>query len=317
MKAAVVTSFGEPPRYDDIPEPTVPGGAGGHEMVVRVLAAGLHPRVRSLAERAHGPSEGVLPLVPGIDGVGVGSDGQRRYFVQEGNRPGTMAEQTVIDTWHSVRLPPACDPVKIAAGISPAMSSWLALRHRADFRAGQDILILGAAGRVGQMAVEVARVFGAGKVVAAGRDASQLAGLAAAGAAETVSLDALDLIVEAAADVDIVLDYMWGELAVTAMTLMAAARGDRAKPLSWVSVGSAAGPDAPIPSAALRGSALRITGCGQGAVAPGQVLAEIPEIARCLSSGVLSVDAQAVPLADVERAWTESAGTTRSIVLVP
>jgi NADPH:quinone reductase-like Zn-dependent oxidoreductase len=311
MKAAVVSSFGEPPRYGDVPEPAA-SGPGMHEMVVNVLAAGLHPRVRSQASTGQ-----ALPLVPGVDGVGVGRDGQRRYFVQGGGRPGTMAEQTVIDTWRSVPLPAACDPVKIAAGIDPAMSSWLALRHRADFRAGQDILIFGGAGRSGQIAVQAARLFGAGKVIAAARDASEADGLTAAGAARTVSLDALDLVVEAAADVDIVLDYMWGEPAATAMSLMIAARGDRARPLNWVCAGSAAGATAPVPSAMLRAAGLRITGSGQGAVGTEKILAEIPEIARCLSSGVLSVDARTVPLADVEQAWTEPADTARSIVLVP
>lgn len=314
MKAAVVTSFGEPPRYEEVPEPTA---VGTHDMVVRVLAAGLHPRVRSQADGSHYTSEGALPLVPGIDGVGIGRDGQRRYFMQEANRPGTMAEQTVIDTWHSVALPPACDSVKAAAGINPAMSSWLALRHRADFRAGQDILILGATGSAGRMAVQVARMFGAGKIVAAGRDASRLDGLQTAGATAIVTLDAVDLVAEAAADVDIVLDYIWGDPAAATMTLIVAARGDRGKPLTWVSTGSAAGAAAPVPSAALRASRLRIVGSGQGSVTTGEIIAELPEIVRSVSSGVLSVDARAVPLADVEKAWAESAGAPQRIVLVP
>jgi NADPH:quinone reductase-like Zn-dependent oxidoreductase len=281
-------------------------------MVVNVLAAGLHPRVRSQAV-----ADGELPLIPGVDGVGVGSDGRRRYFVQDGGRPGTMAEQTVIDSWRSVPLPPACDPVTIAAGISPAMSSWLALRHRADFHAGQDILVFGAGGTPGRMAVQIARQFGAGKVIAAAREESEVDALFAAGAAGAMPLDALDLVVEAASDVDIVLDYMWGEPAITAMSLMIAARGDRARPLTWVSVDSVAGATAPLPSAMLRAAGLRVTGSGQGAVGGKKVLAEIPEIARCLSSGVLSVEARTVPLADVEQAWTDPSDPARSIVLVP
>lgn len=311
MKAAVVTSFGAPPRYDDVAEPAA---SGRHDMVVRVLAAGLHPHVRSQADEARCAPEGVLPFVPGTDGVGVGTDGQRRYFFQEDNWPGTMAEQTLIDTWRSIRLPAACDPVKIAAGISPVLPAWLALRYQADFRAGQDILIFGADGDASQRAIQVARLFGAGRIIAAVRDES---GPVADGVTETVSLDALDLVVDAAADVDIVLDYLWGEPAATAMTFIAAARGNRGKRLTWVSMGTAAGPAAPLPAAALRASRLRIAGSGQGSVTTAEIIAEIPEIVRSVSSGVLSTEVLAVPLADVEKAWTDPADGTRSIVLVP
>lgn len=311
MKAAVVSSFGEPPRYDEVPEPAA---SGSHDMVVRVLAAGLHPHVRSRADGACSPSAGALPFVPGTDGVGVGADGQRRYFFQEDSRPGTMAEQTVIDTWHSIRLPAACDPVKIAAGISPALPAWLALRYQADFRAGQDILIFGADGGASQMAIQVARLFGAGRIIAACRDES---GPAAAGVTETVSLDALDLVVDAAGDADIVLDYLWGEPAATAMTFLAASRGNRGKRLAWVSMGAAAGPAAPLPAAALRASRLRIAGSGQGSVTTSEITAELPEIVRSVSSGVLSTETVAVPLADVEKAWADPAAATRSIVFVP
>lgn len=309
MKAAVVTSLGEAPRYDDV---LVPAADGPRERVVRVLAAGLHPDVRSQA--------GGTPFVPGIDGIGAGGDGRPRYFLQEAGWPGTMAEQALIDSWRSVPLPAACDPVRLAAGIYPALPSWLALRNRAGLRTGQEVLVLGAAGGAGgagRMAVQVARLLGAGRVVAAAPGPSQWSGAASAGADETVSLDALDLVVEAAADVDIVLDYLWGGLAVTAMTLMVAARGDRGKPLHWVLADASAGPSAPVPAAVLRGSGLRISGSGPGSATADEITREVPEIARSVSSGVLSVDARAVPLADVEKTWAAPAGDRQSIVFVP
>src|SRR5580700_8350039 len=95
MKAAVVSSFGTAPRYEDFPSPP-PGGAG--EVVVDVLAAGLHPRVRSQADGSHYTSTGELPLVPGIDGVGRDPDGRLRYFVLPDTTTGAMAEQTLVDT---------------------------------------------------------------------------------------------------------------------------------------------------------------------------------------------------------------------------
>jgi NADPH:quinone reductase-like Zn-dependent oxidoreductase len=132
MKAAVVSSFDSPPRYQEFPAP-VP--AGGHEMLVDVLAAGLHPRVRSQANGSHYTSTDELPLVPGIDGVGRGPDGRLRYFILPETTMGAMAEQTVIDTRRSVVLPDGADPVAVAAAMNPAMSSWVALSQRVSFEA--------------------------------------------------------------------------------------------------------------------------------------------------------------------------------------
>src|SRR5271163_2815663 len=186
MKAAVVSSFDAPPRYQDFPDP-VP--AGDDEMLVDVLAAGLHPRVRSQADGSHYTSTDELPLVPGIDGVGRGRDGLLRYFVLPDTRVGAMAEQTVIDIRSSVVLPGGTDPVAVAAAMNPAMSSWVALRQRVRFQPGQDVLVLAATGNAGQMAVQIAKLLGANNVIAAGRDAARLAMLPALGAAATVLLD--------------------------------------------------------------------------------------------------------------------------------
>jgi len=78
-----------------------------------------------------------------------------------------------------VVLPDSTDPVAVAAAMNPAMSSWVALRQRVPFQPGQDVLVLGATGSAGQLAVQVARLFGAKNVIAAGRDAGRLAALAA------------------------------------------------------------------------------------------------------------------------------------------
>ena len=185
MKAAVVSSFGAAPRYAAFP---APAPAGDHDMILDVIAAGLHPRVRSQADGSHYTSTGELPLVPGIDGVGRGPDGLLRYFILPDTRVGAMAEQTVIDTRRSIVLPAGSDPIAVAAAMNPAMSSWIALRQRVPFQPGQDVLVLGATGHAGRLAVQVARLLGAGHVIAAGRDATRLAALPALGATGTVPL---------------------------------------------------------------------------------------------------------------------------------
>ena len=323
MHAAVVTTFDSAPRYQEFPAP-VP--ADQDEMLVDVLAAGLHPRVRSQANGSHYTSTRELPLVPGIDGVGRGPDGRLRYFLLPDTTMGAMAEQTVIDVRRSVVLPDSTDPVAVAAAMNPAMSSWVALRQRVPFQPGQDVLVLGATGSAGQLAVQIARLFGAKNVIAAGRDAGRLAALPALGATATVRLggdagedgDAGETALgQAAADVDVVIDYLWGEPAAAAMIAVVTHRADRGRPLSWIQIGSVAGPTAPIPSAALRACRLQIVGSGQGSVSAREYVAELPAIAEAITAGTLDVGARAVPLADVEQAWAAAAETKQRIVLTP
>jgi NADPH:quinone reductase-like Zn-dependent oxidoreductase len=316
MKAAVVSSFDSAPRYQEFPAP-IP--AGEDELLVDVLAAGLHPRVRSQADGSHYTSTGELPLVPGVDGVGRGPDGLLRYFVLPDTTLGAMAEQTVIDPRRSIVLPAAADPVALAAAMNPAMSSWVALRQRGSFQPGQDVLVLGATGNAGQMAVQVARRLGAGQIIAAGRDAERLAALPALGATATVPLgpsDTAERLAKAAADVDVVLDYLWGPPAADAMVAIVTNRADRGKPLSWIEIGSVAGPTAEIPSAALRAARLQLVGSGQGSVSTREYLAELDVLAQEIAAGAIDVDARAVPLAQVEQAWAAT-GANHRIVLVP
>jgi len=119
---------------------------GRDKVVVEVLAAALHPRVRSQANGSHYTGTGRLPLVPGIDAVVRDPKGRLRYAVLGDSILGTLAERTVIELDRSVILPSGTDPVLVAAAVSPVMSSWIALRRRIDFRRGQRVLILGGPG---------------------------------------------------------------------------------------------------------------------------------------------------------------------------
>ena len=310
MKAAVVTAFDAPPRYLDFPNPVARGKG---ETVVDVLAAGLHPRVRSQADGSHYTSTGALPLVPGVDAVVRDPQGRIRYAVLDDTALGTMAERTVIELDRSVVLPDRTDPVLLAAAMNPAMSSWVALRQRIDFGRGQRVLVLGATGNAGRMAIQVAKRFGAALVIAARRDQARLGELKGLGADETCTFDQL----AAAAEVDVVLDYVWGEPAAKAMADLLTARRDRSRPLTWIQIGSVAGPDAPVPSAALRSARLQIVGSGIGSVPGRDFVKEIPKLAEAVTEGAFDVRARAVPLSGVEQAWTAAAQTSDRIVLVP
>jgi NADPH:quinone reductase-like Zn-dependent oxidoreductase len=307
MHAAVVRSFDNPPRYEsyDAPEPAEPG-----ELVIDVLAVGLHPRVRSGASGKHYTSTGTLPMIPGIDGVGRLPDGQRIYFVAPDDAWGSMAERAVIDPRRAVPLPENVDAAKVAAAMNPAMSSWVALRRRVPLAEGQSVLVLGASGNAGAMAVQVAKRLGAGRVVGAGRNADRLAGLADIGADEVVALDddtavTAERLANAAAEVDVVIDYLWGEPAANAMMALLQARSDRSRALDWIQIGSVAGATMELPSVLLRSANLRIQGNGQGAVSPRGYLAELPSLIEEIDAGTIEVKAREVPLCDVEQAWNE------------
>jgi NADPH:quinone reductase-like Zn-dependent oxidoreductase len=184
------------------------------------------------------------------------------------------------------------------------------------------VLILGATGNAGTMAVQVARRLGAGRIVAAGRNGDRLAALATLGAETTVQLtddpDATAAaLAEAAAEVDIVIDYLWGEPAQQAMLALLRERADRSRALDWIQIGAVAGPTIELPSVALRSANLRLQGSGQGSVSPEGYLAELPSLVAEIGSGAIAVHPRPWPLAEVERAWLEQEAPGERIVLVP
>ncbi len=308
MHAAVVTSFDEPPRYRvfDTPVPR-----GEHEVLGDVIAVGLHPRVRSGASGSHYTSTDELPLVPGIDGVARLPDGKRVYFVASETHCGTMAEKAIVDTRRMVVLPDDADAVRVAAAMNPAMSSWVALRRRVPLEAGQDVLVLGVTGNAGQMAVQVAKRLGAGRVVGAGRDPERLREAKSLGADEVVALSddpkiSAAAIAAAACEVDLVLDYLWGPPAQEAIPALLRKRSDRSRSLNWIQIGSVAGPTIELPSVALRSANFRLQGNGQGAVSPRAYLAELPSLVDEIMAHRLKVTTVTVGLREVETAWQSS-----------
>lgn len=315
MKAAVIPAFGQPPRYDDIDEPAPQRPA---DMVVDVLAAGLHHLARGRASGAHYASAAqALPRVAGVDGVGRGADGKLRYFAQGPGQPGTMADRTVIEPGHSIELPPDSDPIAVAGGMNPAMASWLALRCRVPFRRGQKVLVLGATGSSGRLAVQIARHLGASQVVAAGRNEHQLAQLPALGASETVALGDARL-GTLARKVDVVLDFLWGASAMAVLQTLVERRADRSQLLTWVHIGSMAGESAALAGALLSAANLRLVGSGLGSVPQQEILMELPALAREIAGGRFRLDVRPVPLRDVERVWNgEATQSGERIVLVP
>ncbi len=261
-------------------------------------------------------------MVPGIDGVGRMRVGGLVYFVSGDDTWGSMADQAVVDVRRSIPLPEGIDATKVAAAMNPAMSSWVALRRRVPLKPGQSVLVLGATGNAGAMAIQVAKHLGAARVVGAGRNPERLAELPALGADEVVQLTddanvAAERLGEAAAEVDIVLDYLWAKPAANAIMAILTARSDRSRAVDWIQIGAMAGPTIELPSVALRSANLRIQGNGQGAVSPEAYRAELPSLVDQIVAGTIGINVRSVPLSEVESTWTSPETPGIRTVFVP
>ena len=319
MKAAVLHTFGQPPRFDDFPDPQ----AGPDEVIVHVRAASLKNVDKGRALGTHYDRHAELPVVCGLDGVGVLDDGTRVYC--GGPRPpyGTMAERTVVSRAWTVAVPDAIDDIRAAALPNPALSSWLPLVWRAKLERGETVLILGATGVAGKLAIQIAKHLGAGRVVAAGRTPRMLETLSDLGADAIVALDQSDDDLAAAfvreGPFDVVLDYLWGR---PTTVLLDALTGHDLKAESsrtrLVEIGSMAGPTIALSAATLRSSGIEIYGSGGGGSIPRTAIFEtFPSLWALAAAGALRIHTEAVPLADVERAWQWQDLAGRRLVFVP
>jgi NADPH:quinone reductase-like Zn-dependent oxidoreductase len=318
MKAAIVRTAGAAPVYGEFPEPVTEAG----EVLIQVEASALSNLTKGRASGQHYSSTGGLPLVPGVDGVGrkIGS-GERVFFVVPRAPFGGMAERVPVPAAHCVPVPDALDSITAAAIGNPGMSSWAALKERARFIAGETVLVNGATGAAGSVAVRIAKFRGAKKIIATGRNPEALRKMAEAGADLTISLSQEKDVLAAAFEqefaqgVDVVLDYLWGPSALS--ILIAAARAGReAVPVRYVQIGTASAATIELPGAVLRSSSLVLMGSGLGSVPMERLVIAIGEVMQAAIPARLSVETEVVPLSGVELAWTRDAGKGR-LVFVP
>ena len=309
MKAALVRNPGDTPAYADFRDPVPSGGA----VVVSVTASALSHVTRSRAAGTHYSAAGDFPFVPGIDGVGRLPDGRRVYFLMPEAPFGGMAERVLVDPAHCIVLPDALDDVTAAALAVPGMSSWVALAERASFVAGETVLVNGATGASGRLAVQVAKHLGAGKIIATGRNPKALAELSSLGADIVVPLiedaDALEAaFLPLFRDrVDVVLDYLWGTSAER-LLIAAAKAGEETVPIRFVQIGSVSARNISLPSAVLRATALQLLGSGTGSVPPARIIHAIGQLLQAAVPAGLRIATRAVPLAQIAEAWAGEGG---------
>ena len=317
MKAAVVRGPGQTPVYGDFEEPV----AGSQEVLITVSAAALSPLVKGRASGAHYSSSGRFPFIAGVDGVGRLENGTRVYFILPKAPFGAMAELTLAPSAQVLALPDEIDDTTAAAIANPGMSSWAAYKERAKLQAGETVLVNGATGSSGRLAVQIAKHLGAKKVIATGRNLSALASLAAIGADVTIPLveneaDLEDAFkAQFAEGVDVVIDYLWGRSAER-LLIAGAKAGQDGRPIRFVQVGSSSGADITLPSAALRSSAIELMGSGIGSVSLPRLFSAVRGVMHAAVPAGLKIAVRSVPLSQVEQAWSQDDSATR-IVFTP
>ena len=311
MKAAVVFDLNEGPIWADFTEPQP---AAGYTLI-DVRAAAISHVVKGRASGRHYSFDGTLPFVVGIDGVGMTSDGQRVYFAFPSAPFGSMAQRAPVALQNCLPLPDALDDISAAAMANPGMSAWAALVKRAQFQAGETVLINGATGSAGQLAVQIARYLGAKKIIATGRNTQALAALAAD---ECIDLTADEQTLNAqfaaasAGQIDVVVDYLWGRSAELLLPMLAKyTPGD--KPVRYVQVGSLGGADIALNGAVLRAAPLQLMGSGIGSLTMPQLLAATGEMLQAAVPGHFTIATTPLPLRDVAAAWPRDNSQKRTV----
>jgi len=310
MRAAVLTAPGEPPAPGEFDDPE----ADGENVVLEVLVAGINPIDLAIAAgkvpaRAH-----EHPAIPGLEGVGE-LDGRRYYFDAPVAPFGAIAERALVERDSLIEVPDELDPgLAVSLGVA-GFAAWLALTWRAELRPGEGVLVLGASGVVGQIAVQAARLLGAGKVVAAARDEAALERARdELGADAVVQLggegDLTERLREAVGGgYDVVVDPLWGGPALAA--LAALNRDGR-----LVAIGNAASETLELPGRDFRNRLGRVVG-HTNFLAPQQLKREAyATMARHAAAGNIVVPVAARPLEEVAAAWEEQAASPHHKLVV-
>lgn len=312
MKAAIVFEGGRTPVYGDFVEPQPAPG----EARITVTAAAMSHVVKGRASGAHYSAAAQFPFVVGIDGVGTPDDGRRVYFLLPRAPYGGMAQRAVTPIAHCLPLPDDLDDATAIA--NPAMSSWAAYAELARLQAGETVLINGAAGAAGRLAVQIAKHLGARKVIGTARNADAMRDVAALGADVTIPLDEDEAALEDrfkqqfAEGVDVIVDYLWGKSAER-LLIAAAKSGARSAPIRFVQIGSASGADIALPGAALRAAPIMLMGSGIGSVSLEGFMRSIGGLLQAAAPAGFKIVHKTVPLSGVEAAWPNDDSARRTV----
>ena len=313
MRAARVSEVGGLPSVGEV---STPGGGD----VVEVLAAPINPIDLAVSRGVLATGHPDLPYVPGCEAVGRTADG-RVVWIFGGalgrTRDGAMAEHATIGDAMAIDVPAGADPA-VASGLGIAgLAGWLPLAWRAPLQGGEDVLVLGATGAVGLVAVQTAKLLGAARVVAVGRSAAGLERATELGADATIRLGEVDDLVTAFKDAfggrgpSYVFDPLWGE-PVAAAVQAAVPRA------TIVNLGQSAGPTSELASGPVRFKNLSILGHTNFLVPEDELADHYHRLVGHVTGGEIVFDVTRVPLDDVAAAWQRQAeGAGTKLVVVP
>ncbi len=322
MKAAVMFQKGDLPRYTDFPEPIV---NSDDELLVSVKAVAIKHFDKGKATGKHyssdAPKEG--GRVIGGDGVCQLSDGTRVYGM---GVSGMLAEKATIEKDRIVKLPVNLSDAKAAALPNAVFGAAMGLRFKADIRPGEVVLINGATGFTGRVAVQIAKHYGAKKIIATGRNPKSLEDLIKLGADEIISTELSDeeflnklQKIHAISAFDVIIDYLWGRTAEIILALLKG-KGSFTNKTRFVSVGSMTGDIIQLSAANLRSTDLQITGSGLGSWTKDQVrklFTEIlPEMFQLAAVGSLIIETTEVKLKDIAELWNLEVPNGRRLVIM-
>lgn len=318
MKAAILHHYGQPPRYGEWPAP-VPQSAT--QVLLRMSAAAVKNLDKAIAAGTHYTSGAPVPRTVGVDGVGRLADGTRVYAM---GLTGMVAEQALAEINRLVPLPAGLDDALAAALPNAILGSATALRFRADMQPGETVLINGATGVTGHLAVQLAQHYGAGHIVATGRSPEGLANLRALGV-ETISLLQPDAELQAAfralharTPLHVVIDYLWGRPAGLLLGALKGAGGFTPR-VRFVNVGGMAGDELPLSSGLLRSTDVQLLGSGLGSIPAADLdrmyREQLPALLQLAAQGQLHLDTVTMPLAEVETAWHRELPGNQRLVL--
>jgi len=300
---------GSLPEYTEIPEPTV---QNDNSLLMTVKAAAIKNLDKSRASGRHYTSQAKKEngRVIGGDGVGILADGRRVYAMGES---GMMAEKAIIEKDRMVYIPDDLDDIAAAALPNAVIGSAMGFKFKADIQLGDIVLINGATGFTGTVAVQLAKIYGAKKVIATGRNVRQLQALKLLGADEIITISGDDKAylaqikeIHSSTPIDIVMDYLWGH---TAEMIFSCLRGNGSfgNKIRYVSVGAMAGDKTQLSAEILRSINIQITGSGLGAWTKEQVKYLfsniLPEAFDLAAAGKLKIQTQTVQLKDIADLW--------------
>jgi len=314
MRAAILEAFGETPRCGEF---AAPSPAPGH-VVVDVAAAAIHHLDLHKATGTFYMGPPPLPSVVGSDGIGRRPDGRRVYFDASAAPYGSMAEQTLVPEDVLFEVAEGVDDATAAALGNTGLGAWLALAWRSGLQPGETVLVLGATGACGSVAVQAAKLLGAGRVVAAARASERLERLLERGADAVVALGANDDLAGALRDaaggeVDVTVDTLWGAPALAAMQVTA--RFGR-----HLEVGNLAGLEIDLSAPAIRSLSLDVRGFSV-AHPPRDVRHQgFLRLTEHAARGDIVVDLERYRLEDVQTAWDaqrEASGGMKRVLLPP